>query len=183
MDALELLKSDHDTVRKLFAEFEEAKEAEDTSRMEELAQMIMQELEIHTTIEEEVFYPESEKAGKEVEELVKEGIEEHHVVDLLISELSDLQPDDDEFVPKMTVLIENVEHHAEEEESELFPQLREAFGEERLQELGEALARAKQRHQLTSKSKQELYEQAREQGIKGASGMSKDELAEALETS
>ncbi|MGH8932066.1 MAG: Rho termination factor N-terminal domain-containing protein [Egibacteraceae bacterium] len=72
---------------------------------------------------------------------------------------------------------------SKEEESELFPKKREAFGEERLQQLGEALAQAKQRHQLDCKSKQELYEQAREQGVQGRSRMTKDELAEAIEPS
>jgi hemerythrin superfamily protein len=180
MDALALLKSDHDTVRSLFRDFEEATEAENTDRMEELAQTIFSELEVHTAIEEEVFYPEAERAGSEVEELVKEGVEEHHVVDVLIGELQKLQPNDETFTPKMTVLIENVEHHAEEEESEMFPKLREAFSDERLQQMGQALQHAKQRHQLSSKTKDELYEQARRQGIEASSRMTKAELVEAL---
>lgn len=183
MDALELLKSDHDTVRALFRSFEEAEESEDAGRMGEIARQIFMELEIHTAIEEEVFYPEAERAGPEVEELVKEGVEEHHVVDVLIGELQSLQPNDEVFAPKMTVLIENVEHHAEEEESEMFPKLREAFGDEQLQRIGEALQQAKQRHELTGKSKEELYEEARERGIAGRSNMTKEELVEALEGS
>jgi hemerythrin superfamily protein len=183
MDALELLKSDHDTVRALFRSFEEAEESGDTDRMGEVAQKIFTELEIHTGIEEEVFYPEAERVGPEVEELVKEGVEEHHVVDLLIGELRSLQPDDEVFAPKMTVLIENVEHHADEEESEMFPKLREALGDEQLQRIGEALQQAKQRHELKGKSKQELYEQARERGIAGRSDMTKEELVEALRSS
>lgn len=183
MDALELLKSDHDTVRKLFKEFEEAQESEDSRRMSTLAQTIAHELEVHTAIEEEVFYPEAERVGGEAEELVKEGVEEHHVVDMLIAEIRDLEPSDETFVPKMTVLIENVEHHAEEEESELFPKLREAFGDERLQRIGEALTKAKQRHELDGVSKEELYEKARDQDVKGRSRMSKEELAKAVEAS
>ncbi len=147
VDALELLKSDHDTVRGLFQQFSDAKEADDTERMRTLQQRIFRELEVHTSIEEEVFYPEAEKVGGEAEDLVKEGEQEHHVVDVLMKEIAALQPDDEEFVPKMTVLIENVEHHAEEEESELFPKLREAFGDERLQRIGGELAEAKQRHE------------------------------------
>jgi hemerythrin superfamily protein len=185
MDALELLRSDHDTVRQLFRDFEEAEEAQDTTRMGELAQTIFTELETHTSIEEEIFYPEAEKAGPEVEELVKEGVEEHHVVDVLIDELQALQPGKDNFAPKMTVLIENVEHHAKEEEDELFPKLREAFGDQQLQRIGEALEQAKQRHEQAGKTKgktkKELYDQARQQGISGRSSMTKEELAEAVE--
>jgi len=180
MDALTLLKSDHDTIRQLFSEFREAEEARDVERMGELAHTISTELQIHTAIEEEVFYPEAEKVGREVEKLVKEGIEEHHVVDVLLSELRALQPRDDEFAAKMTVLIENVEHHAEEEEEELFPQLRQVFGDERLQRMGEALQQAKQRHERESKTKDELYEQARQQDVKGRSSMTKDQLGDAV---
>lgn len=180
MDALELLKSDHDTIRQLFSDFEKAEESQDIARMGELAQTIFTELEIHTTIEEEVFYPEAERAGSAVEELVKEGIEEHHVVDVLISELRALTPGDEQFAPKMTVLIENVEHHAEEEEDEMFLKLRQAFGDERLQGMGEALQQAKGRHKLARKTKDELYEQARQQGIEGRSEMTKEELVKAL---
>jgi hemerythrin superfamily protein len=180
VDALELLTSDHDAVRKLFGEFQEAQAAGDTSRMGDLKVTIFHELEVHTAIEEEVFYPESEKAGPEVEELVKEGVEEHHVVDVLMSELRGMGPDDEEFVPKMTVLIENVEHHADEEEQEMFPKLREAFGDEKLQDMGEALEQAQKRHELEAKSTEELYEKAREKGVEGRSKMSKEELVEAL---
>jgi hemerythrin superfamily protein len=147
VDALELLKADHDTVRGLFSQFKDAKEVKDTERLATIQRQIFQELEVHTSIEEEVFYPEAEKVGGEAEELVKEGVEEHHVVEVLMEEISQLSPDDDAFVAKMTVLIENVEHHAEEEEEELFPKLREVFGDERLESIGEKLAEARQRRQ------------------------------------
>ena len=147
MDALGLLKADHDTVRGLFAQFEEAKESDDTGQMRALQQQIFHELEVHTSIEDEVFYPEAEAIGGEAEELVKEGVEEHHVVEVLMGEIAALTADDEAFVPKMTVLIENVEHHAEEEETELFPKLREVFGDDRLQAMGSKLEQAKQRHE------------------------------------
>ncbi len=147
MDALQLLKSDHDTVRGLFEQFKQAKEAGDTERMGTVQRAIFRELEVHTSIEEEVFYPEAEAVGEEAEELVKEGQEEHHVVEVLMKEVSGLKPGDGTFAAKMTVLIENVEHHAEEEESELFPKLREAFGRERLRRMGTALREAKERHE------------------------------------
>jgi hemerythrin superfamily protein len=183
-----MLKLDHDNVRELFDAFNAAKDADNTKKMEQLADKIFTELEVHTSIEEEVFYPEAEAVGGEAEELVKEGVEEHHVVDVLMGEIRDLSPDDDAWVAKMTVLIENVEHHAEEEEEELFPKLRKAFGEERLARLGEQLAEAKRRRgapvpsgaALGDLTREELYEKAQELDIDGRSSMSKDELAEAV---
>ena len=189
MDALTLLKADHETVRNLFDQFKEAKEAKDTDRLEELQVKIFRELEVHTSIEEEVFYPEAVQVGEEAEELVKEGVEEHHVVKLLMDEIEDLTPDDDAFVAKMTVLIENVEHHAEEEEEELFPQLEKVFGKERLAAMGEKLQEAKVRHGaprvpesagLKELTRDELYEQATKLDIPGRSEMTKEELAEAI---
>ena len=187
MDALELLKRDHDVVRDLFEKFKSAKEADDTAAMEQVQRTIFNELEVHTSVEEEVFYPEAEEVGGEAEELVKEGVEEHHVVDVLMAEIRELSPDDDAWAAKMTVLIENVEHHAEEEESELFPQLRKAFGDERLERMGEKLAEAKRRRggevhpptpdQLT---RDELYSKAQELDIEGRASMTKEELAQAI---
>ena len=194
MDALELLKSDHDKVRELFEQFKSAKEAKDTARLGQLQKEIFTELEVHTGIEEDVFYPEAEQVGEEAEELVKEGVEEHHVVEVLMDEIRQLTPDDDAFIAKMTVLIENVEHHAQEEEEELFPQLREVFGDERLERLGEQLEQAKARRQSATASqgssaaadgsdmtRDELYEKAKELDVEGRSSMTKDELAQAVE--
>ena len=181
MDALELLRKDHDKVRDLFEHFESAKEAEDVDRMSSLQQQIFTELELHTTIEEEVFYPAAQEVGGEAEELVHEGVEEHHVVEVLMSEIRQLDPSADAWAAKMTVLIENVEHHAEEEEDELFPKLREAFGNEKLAEMGEQLENAKRRHQHDGKSKQELYQEAQDKDVPGRSQMTKDELQDAVD--
>ena len=189
MDALAVLKADHETVRDLFDQFKDAKEADDTERMGELQQKIFTELNVHTSIEEEVFYPEAEEVGGEAEELIKEGIEEHHVVKILMDEIEDLMPDDDVFAAKMTVLIENVEHHAEEEEEELFPKLEKAFGKERLAAMGEKLQQAKERHGaprvpeiegLKGLTREELYEQAQELDIPNRSDMTKEQLAQAI---
>ena len=186
VDALELLKADHDLMRELFDQFKEAKEADDAARLDELQSTIFAELEAHTGVEEEIFYPEAKEVGGEAEELINEGVEEHHVVKVLMGEIEDLSPDDDAFKAKMTVLIENVEHHAEEEEEELFPKLRKAFGKERLEAMGEKMKAAKERRlpgstpgvNPDSYSREELYDKATEQGVEGRSQMSKDELAE-----
>ena len=192
MDALQVLKADHEVVRGLFSQFKEAKESKDTTRLLELQQKIFYELDVHTSIEEEVFYPEAEKVGEEAEELVKEGVEEHHVVKVLMDEIRQLTPDDDAFVAKMTVLIENVEHHAEEEEDELFPQLRKVFGDEKLATMGQLLQSAKQRRgastippaeALKQMTRDELYEMAQAQDLPGRSDMTKEQLAEALGSS
>ena len=143
MDAIELLTADHDEVRGLFDQFREAKEAEDMERMRKLQGEIFSELEAHTRIEEEIFYPAVRDLGvEEMSETVGEGIQEHHVVKVLMREIDDVSGQET-FESKMTVLIENVEHHAQEEEQELFPSLREAMAEERLQELGSELEAAK----------------------------------------
>ena len=146
MDALELLRRDHDTVRGLFDQFKSAQDAEDTGQMAQLKERIFTELRVHTAIEEEVFYPQAEEVGEEAEELVGEGVEEHHVVKVLMGEIDQLDPSEDTWSSKMTVLIENVEHHAQEEEEELFPQLRETFGDDKLAELGELLQQGRERH-------------------------------------
>ncbi len=144
MDALEVLKADHDKVRSLFMEFRAASEADDAEKMGEATAKIFEELEIHTAIEERVFYPEVKKAGgPDLADLTAESNEEHHVVALLIDEIKDLAPTDDRYAPKMTVLIENVEHHAGEVEKEMFPQVRNLLGDSELEELGAALEREK----------------------------------------
>lgn len=181
MDALQVLKQDHDKVRGLFEEFRTAADADDGAKMGELASQIFHELEVHTTIEERVFYPAVRDAGGgELDELTDESNEEHHVVDLLIEEVKSLSPSDDRFKAKMTVMMENVEHHASEEEDEMFPEVRELMDATRLQELGQELTAEKGRVESESKSKSELYEQAKEQDIPGRSDMSKEELQQAV---
>jgi len=191
MDALELLRSDHDKVRDLFEQFKSAQEAGDTATMAQLKEQIFSELQVHTAIEEEIFYPAAEDVGEEAEELVHEGVEEHHLIDVLMEEIEQLEPSDEAWTAKMTVLIENVEHHAGEEEEELFPQLRETFGDDKLAALGKQLQQAKDRKSgaagasgkadTSGMSKEELYEQAKEQDVEGRSQMTKDQLSEAVD--
>ena len=143
MDAIQLLKSDHDEVRSLFQRFKQAKEAEDSAQMRQLQKEIFSELEDHTRIEEDIFYPAvRELDDEDLTETVAEGIQEHHVVKVLMREIEDAAKDET-FESKMTVLMENVEHHAGEEEDELFPELRQKMGEPRLQELGAEMESAK----------------------------------------
>ncbi len=124
MDALDLLTADHNRIRGLFARFQEAKDNDATAEMGELAGKIFFELKVHTEIEEKIFYPAVRDLDEELAAEVDEGLQEHHVVDVLMEEAQTLQPDDDEWVAKMTVLIENVEHHAGEEEDDMFPAVR-----------------------------------------------------------
>jgi hemerythrin-like domain-containing protein len=136
-DAIALLKEDHRTVEKLFKDFESAK---GEGRKEKLARQICLELSVHTTIEEEIFYPACD--GKIEEDLLKEAKVEHDSAKLLIAEIEagDGQSDDF-FDAKVQVLSEQIEHHVEEEEKELFPQVRKA--EIDLKALGEQLAARK----------------------------------------
>lgn len=181
MDALQLLRQDHDKVRGLFTEFRSAAESDQSDQMDQLATQIFHELEVHTTIEERVFYPAVRDAGGgDLDELTDESNEEHHVVDLLIEEVKALSSSDDAFKAKMTVMMENVEHHATEEEDEMFPKVRDLMDESRLQELGSELEAEKGRVEAESKTKSELYEKAKDQDIPGRSDMSKEELQEAV---
>jgi hemerythrin superfamily protein len=143
MDAIQLLTADHNEVRGLFEQFRQAHEAEDMARMKQLQKQIFSELETHTRIEEDIFYPAVRETGEEeLAETVDEGVQEHHVVKVLMREIEEVSGDDT-FQAKMKVLMENVEHHAEEEETEMFPDLRKRMDQARLDELGAELEAAK----------------------------------------
>jgi hemerythrin superfamily protein len=183
MDALDLLIADHNRVRGLFARFEQAKEREDQVEMVELAGKIFDELTVHTTIEEDVFYPAVHDADEDVAETVDEGLQEHHVAKVLMEELGQVEAGSDEWLAKMAVLIENVEHHAEEEEKEMFPPLRSTLSTEQRTDLAVRLEARKAElgaPVLADKidlTKEELLELARTQEIPGRSTMSQQELA------
>ncbi len=181
MDALQVLKSDHDKVRELFVKFRAAKEANDTDEMGTLVEKIFEELELHTAIEERVFYPAVEEAGGEdLGDLTDESNEEHHVVDLLMAEIKELDPSDDAYAPKMTVLIENVEHHAGEEEKEMFPKVRNLFSQSQLDELGAALEREKHVVRVEKMTMEQLREAAAQLELDGRSNLNRGELASAV---
>ncbi len=141
MDAIKQLKEDHDKVKDLFRQFERARSAD---KKKQLADEIMMELEVHSTIEEEIFYPAvRERGGSDQQEVVAESIEEHHVVDMLMKEIKELDPSDERFEAKMTVLIENVEHHIEEEEQEMLPDAKKKLGKD-IDRLGDQMEQRKQ---------------------------------------
>ncbi|HZU50847.1 MAG TPA: hemerythrin domain-containing protein [Sphingomicrobium sp.] len=136
-DAIALLKEDHRAVEKLFKDFEEAK---GEGRKEKLARRICLELTVHTKIEEEIFYPACD--GKIEEDKLKEAKVEHDAAKLLMAEIeAGSGASDDFFDAKVKVLSEEIEHHVEEEEGELFPEVRKADLD--LQSLGEKLAARK----------------------------------------
>lgn len=140
MDAITLLKQDHKTVEKLFKQFEKSTRP---SQQRKLAGQVIEELSVHAAIEEMVFYPAIRDRVPTTEDTVLESLEEHHVVKWLLSELEDMKPDHERFKAKMSVLIESVRHHVQEEESELFPQVRKEVKRKELAELGDALEKAK----------------------------------------
>jgi hemerythrin superfamily protein len=183
MDALMLLTADHNRVRGLFARFQAAQEADKTDAMATLFQEIDHELEVHTDIEETVFYPWAHDLSGDIGEVVDEGIEEHHVVKVLQEEIRQLPAGDDTWTAKVSVLIENVEHHASEEEQQMFPQIRSAARGNQLQDLAERLEARKRelgaptmadKEYLT---KEELQRLASDQEIPGRSSMDREELA------
>jgi hemerythrin superfamily protein len=143
VDAIVLLKNDHKAVEKLFKQFEKGKEAASPGDKRKLVDQILAELTRHAYIEETIFYPAAREAAPDTTDHVLESVEEHHVVAWLLSEVQHLSPSHETFDAKVTVLIENVRHHVEEEEQEWFPEVRKAMGRNRLVELGERMEAAK----------------------------------------
>ncbi|ACU73727.1 Hemerythrin HHE cation binding domain protein [Catenulispora acidiphila DSM 44928] len=143
MDGIVLLKEDHKVVKALFREFEKIKDSATPAAKKKVVDKICTEMVTHSFIEETIFYPAAREGAPDTTDHILESVEEHHVVAWLLSELKDLDPKDETFDAKTTVLIENVRHHIEEEETEWFPQVRKALGRNRLVELGEQMAAAK----------------------------------------
>ena len=142
MDALKLLKQDHELVKRLLAEGDELTERAEKGR-KELLTRLKSELEVHERIEEEVLYPALRDHPKS-EEIAYEGFEEHHVVDTIMSELENTPVSDPEWKAKFTVAKENLEHHIEEEEGEMFRLTRQLFSEEELEQMGRRMEEIKQ---------------------------------------
>ncbi|MFF0490216.1 hemerythrin domain-containing protein [Nocardia sp. NPDC004068] len=134
-DAIVLLREDHKAIRKLFRKFEKAGDRAHATKGR-LVKKIIEALTVHTYIENECMYPEVRKLVPDLEDDILESYEEHHVADVLTMELAAMKPADEHFTAKTTVLIENVDHHIDEEEKEWFPQVREALSRKQLQEIG-----------------------------------------------
>jgi hypothetical protein len=137
MDALTLLKEDHDRLKKLMEEVDGTTERGVKTR-ERLFTRIQQDLTVHEEIEEEIFYPALKEHPK-AKDIVLEGYEEHNVVDMVMEEITNVPYDDETWGAKFTVMKENVEHHIEEEEGEMFKQARQVFDKDELEELGERM--------------------------------------------
>lgn len=142
MDAITLLKDDHKSVEKLFHQFEQAGERAYVEKRK-IVDRVIEELTVHASIEEQIFYPVTRATVPAVEDMALESLEEHHVVKLLLAELQHMDADHERFVAKMTVLMENVRHHVEEEEDDYFPKVREELGRNAMNEIGDAMAEAK----------------------------------------
>lgn len=206
-DVLQLLKADHDKVRKLLKELENAP----SNKAKAVLKKLKQEIEMHTSVEEKIVYPAyRESVGSdEAKVMVEESRAEHMLADILLKQLGDLRAGTPEFKGKAAVFKENVEHHAEEEEKDMFPQMRKNLHKEDLIDLGRQMQEFKRggmevrerkgtrtvktgrrsttptaqsgRSSATSgKTRQELYQEATRKNIEGRSSMSKQELEKAL---
>jgi iron-sulfur cluster repair protein YtfE (RIC family) len=150
MNAFQLLKEDHKKVSGIFEQLEPTTERAIKTR-EELFTKLKEELDIHAKIEETIFYP-SIKREAETRDIVLEGFEEHHVIKMLLTELASMPVDTEQWAAKLKVLQENVEHHVEEEEGEMFQKARDVLSEERINQLGTQMEEEKKRLQQQSKT-------------------------------
>jgi hypothetical protein len=134
MDALKLLELDHEKVKKILSDLDSTTERGVKTR-EELFTKVRQELVVHEAIEEEIFYPALKEHPK-AKDIVLEAYEEHHVVDQVMAEIDGLPFDDETWGAKLSVMKENVEHHIEEEEDQMWKQARQVFDDSELEQLG-----------------------------------------------
>lgn len=147
MNAIDSLKEDHDRVDKLFQKVEATEEGEHM----DLFERINSELEVHMHIEETIFYPAIKEDGdEELKKLVSEGVEEHRQAKMFLRELDALKSEGERFEAKLKVLMEDIKHHVQDEEGEMFPLIREQFDEQKLQELGQKLDKEKKKVQQSS---------------------------------
>jgi iron-sulfur cluster repair protein YtfE (RIC family) len=144
MNAFNLLKNDHEKVARILASIEETTERAVKGR-EELFTRLKEELDLHAMIEEEIFYPALEDA-EETRDVTLEAYEEHRLVKQLLAELEAEPKDTEEWTAKFTVLKENVEHHVEEEEGQLFKKARRVLSEDEIESLGNRLQEAKKQN-------------------------------------
>lgn len=148
MNAFTLLKADHEKVAGLLEKIDATTERGIKTR-EELFAQLKTELDIHADIEETIFYPELEKHD-ETRDITLEGLEEHRLVKQLLAELDAMPKDDEIWTAKMTVLKENIEHHVEEEEGEMFSKARKALTAEQIETLGTRMEAAKKKEKAAT---------------------------------
>lgn len=149
MDVFTLLKRDHKEVKQLFEKIENS-----TSRAvklrEKTLQQLAQELEMHTSLEEEIVYPRFKEIAS-LKDTILEAYEEHHVATQLLQEITDMSADEEQWKAKVTVLKEMIEHHVKEEEKELFPKAQKALGKDESEALGKRIEEEKKRRQRMSR--------------------------------
>lgn len=149
MNAIELLEADHQTVEELF----EKVEASDANEHPGIFKQIKMELDAHAHIEESIFYPSLQADGDEaLIELTSEALKEHAQTKVFLGELAATASDPDRFEPLLTKLIEDVRHHVEEEENEMFPSVEEQFDETTLEDWGIQMQAEKDRFQESAES-------------------------------
>jgi hypothetical protein len=141
MNPFDLLKKDHKKVAELLDKLEKTTERGLKTR-DQLFQQVKEELELHTAIEEEIFYPALQQED-ETKDITLEAFEEHKIVKTLLEELESMPKDDEQWSAKLTVLKENVEHHVEEEEGEMFKKAKKALSDDELEDLGNRMAEEK----------------------------------------
>jgi len=141
VDPFELLKKDHKKVSDLLKRLDSTEES-DASTREQLFSQLKNELDTHTKIEETIFYPALEE-NEETKEITLEAYEEHNAVKTLLQELEDTEKDDETWGAKLTVLKENVEHHVEEEEGEMFSKAKKVLDKDEREALGDRINEAK----------------------------------------
>jgi hemerythrin-like domain-containing protein len=140
MDALELMKDDHDKIQQLF---DQALANTDPGARARLLHNIRAELMAHEKMEEEIFLPALRAGGDKDKEIVLEGYVEHHVIDVILAELLEVPEEDEVWQAKLKVLKENLNQHIEEEEGEIFTRARQALGKQTLDDLGKKMAEMK----------------------------------------
>lgn len=177
MDAVSVLTQDHEKAKALFEQIEASS---DPDTRQQLLTEVIAALRAHTKIEEEVLYPLVRQQMKGGTKLFEEAMQEHQEAKKAMNELEAMSPDEPEWQDKFEILMHGVLHHAKEEETEMFPKLRETFSEERLNELGEQLEADERGDLVVDLGKDELMEQAKASDIEGRSDMDKSELEHAL---
>jgi len=149
MNAVELLKEDHDKVDKLFQKVKATPDGDH----KELFEQIKAELDVHTHIEETIFYPKLKEEGdEELKKITLEGVEEHRQAKMFLKELAALADESEKFDPKLKVLMEDISHHVQEEEGKMFPMVQEQLDEYTLQMLGEEMEKEKKAFSKSGKA-------------------------------